>query len=607
MSALPTRAVRIDPWRACAWMLRYPVRRKAGLAAVLGALLAGDAVRVLAPWPLKIIVDSVVGGQPLPAPLGRLSELVPFMSTPQGLLGWCVAATLLLFVAGWVVGLAGAYAGIAFGQRMIYDLAGDVFARLQRLSLRFHGSRSLGDLIRRVTDDCGSVATIVRDALLPLVSSVAMLVAMFLIMWALSPQLALLALAVVPLLMLSLRLFAAPMLRRGYEQQSAEAELYSIVERTLWAMPVVQAFSAEPQTSRAFGRGTSAALDAALATTRVQIAFKVAVGLATALGTAGIVAVGSEQVLTGRLSLGELLVFLAYLGSLYAPLNALMYTSSTINMAAGSATRVIEIFDTDREVATAPAAKKVARATGHIRFEQVHFGYDADRPVLRGITLDVPPGSTVAVVGASGAGKSTLAALIPRFFDPVRGRILLDGDDLRTLDLSSLRQQVAVVLQESFLFPLTIAENIAYASPGATRERIEAAARAAGAEEFIRRLPRGYDTVVGERGATLSGGERQRIAIARALLKDAPILVLDEPTAALDAATEAGLLQALKVLMRGRTSIVIAHRLSTVRDADFIVVLDKGRIVESGRHLELLAAQGIYDQLHRHQFVGSRE
>jgi ATP-binding cassette, subfamily B, bacterial len=308
--------------------------------------------------------------------------------------------------------------------------------------------------------------------------------------------------------------------------------------------------------------------------------------------------VGAQHALSGRLSVGTILVFLAYLSSLYSPLQDVSHGASTVSEAVGSARRVVEILDAPPDVVDRPGAVALAAVRGEVGFDEVWFGYERGRPVLRGVSFEARPGEVVAIVGPTGAGKSTLAGLLPRFFDPDRGRVLLDGHDLRGLRLGTVRESVSLVLQESFLFPFSIAENIAYGRPGASREEIEAAARAANVHEFVSGLPDGYDTLLGERGATLSGGERQRVAIARALLKDAPVLVLDEPTSALDAETEQSLLEALERLMAGRTTLVIAHRLSTIRRADQILVLSAGEIVERGDHDELIALGGAYARMH---------
>jgi ATP-binding cassette subfamily B protein/subfamily B ATP-binding cassette protein MsbA len=322
----------------------------------------------------------------------------------------------------------------------------------------------------------------------------------------------------------------------------------------------------------------------------------------TALGTAAILWIGGQHVLDGQLSVGSVLVFLSYLASLYGPLESLMYTSSTIQGAAGSACRVLEVMESAPDVADRPGAALLPPVRGHVRLEDVTFGYEPDRPVLHSVSLDVSAGQIVAIVGYTGAGKTTLINLITRSFDPWEGRVFVDGHDVRDMQLTSLRRQIAIVLQEPLLFPLSIADNIAYGRPGASLGEIEAAARAASAHDFIVRLPHGYETVIGERGATLSGGERQRLSIARALLKDAPILLLDEPTSALDADTEGVLLGALQHLMKGRTTLIIAHRLSTIRHADWILVLNEGTVAEVGTHEELLSRQGLYAQLHAIQF-----
>ena len=409
-----------------------------------------------------------------------------------------------------------------------------------------------------------------------------------------------------PLIWIAIRRYSEPMQDRSYDQQLAEGRMYDTLEQTLSGLPVVKAFAMEEARDARFREDTSRILAATISMTWAQFRFKILVGLATALGTSALIYVGAHDVMSGRITVGTILVFLAYLASLYGPLEAIAYTSTTVHEAAGSARRVLEVLDADPEVAERPDARPLRAVRGHVRYQGVSFAYEPGRPVLHEVSLEARPGQVLAIVGATGAGKSTLVSLLPRFFDPDRGTVSIDGQDLRELDLHGVRSAVSLVLQESFLFPISLAENIAYGRPGADRSEIEAAAEAANAHQFITDLPEGYDTVVGERGATLSGGERQRVAIARALLKDAPILILDEPTSALDAETEGQLLGALDNLMAGRTTLIIAHRLSTIRGADRIVVLEHGRVVEEGSHDALLHREGIYARLHGLQF-GERE
>jgi len=577
----------------CRWLSRYAWRRWTELAIVAGTMLLRIGLDVLKPWPMVFLVDYVIRGETTSPLLPRLADMLPGTHTPDNLIAWAVGATVLIFLLSWAVGLANAYANITLGQRMVYDLAADLFGKLQQLSLRFHARKSVGDNLRRVTTDCTCVSIIVKDALLPFVSALISLAAMFAILWRLDPTLTLLALAVVPYMALVFRFYAGPMMERSAQTQEIEGRIYSLVEQTFSAIPAVQAFGREEFNDARFRQATRDTLAATLTLTNVQLQFKILIGLATAVGTAGILWVGARHALDGQLTIGAILAFLSYLGSLYAPLETVMYGTSTIQGAAGSARRVREILETERELVDKPGATALRSVRGHVQIENVTFGYDPGRPVLRRLSLEVRPGETVAIVGPTGAGKSTLVSLVPRFFDPWEGRVLVDGHDARDIQLKSLRRHVALVLQEPFLFPVSIADNIAYGVPGATAAEIEAAARAADAHEFILRLPSGYQTVIGERGASLSGGERQRVSIARALLKNAPILILDEPASALDVETEDTLLEALRRLTKGRATFVIAHRLSTVRCADRIVALKDGQIVESGTHDELLARGGI--------------
>ena len=379
--------------------------------------------------------------------------------------------------------------------------------------------------------------------------------------------------------------------------------MMSIVEQSMTALPAVQAFGREEIEQGHFRRYADRTIDAHVRETIAAQCFRLAAGAATAIGTAGVIYLGGRYALDGKVTAGTIIVFLAYLVGLYRPLDSIAATASSYQVAAAQAARVADILEAEPEVRERDGAHALPTAHGHIVYEDVTFAYEPGRPVLSHVSFEARPGEIVAIVGPTGAGKSTLASLALRLFDPDAGRVLIDGHDLRDVRLRSLREQVAIVFQEPFILPLSVAENIAYGRPDAARDDIVAAARAAAADEFIERLPGGYDAVVGERGATLSGGERQRLAIARAFLKDAPILVLDEPTSALDARTEATLLDALARLSAGRTCLVIAHRLSTIRDADRIVVLDRGTIVESGPHDELLRAAGLYASLYRKQVV----
>ncbi len=587
-------------------LFRYMRPQWRASSGILAAMLLTIGMDVLRPWPMKLLVDQVLGHQPLPPGLSRIRTFLPLAQGADGLLLWVVLSTLLIYAGGGLASMVETMAAVKLGQRMVYELGADLFLHVQRLSLRFHSRHPVGDTIARVTVDPYCMQDLMNNALHPLLRSAGTLAAMFVVMWRVDPKLTALSVLVTPLLALTIRVSGDAMRVRHRESRDLEGRMMSVVEQALSAIPAVQAFMREELEQARFRAYAKDTASAHLRATQADTRFSLFVGLVTAAGTAAIMWVGARDVLSGRLTVGAILVFLYYLGALYQPLSESTNTVSTVQSAAASAERVMEILDTAPDVQEGPETWG-GSVRGHVRYENVTFGYETNRPVVKGISFDAQPGETVAIVGPSGAGKTTLVSLLVRFFDPWSGGIVVDGRDIRRLRVRALREQVAVVLQEPFVLPMTVAENIAYGRPSATRREIVAAAAAANADGFIRRLPGGYDAVVGEKGATLSGGEKQRISVARAFLKNAPILVLDEPTSAMDLLTEARLLEALERLMKGRTTLIVAHRLSTIRRADRILVIDHGALVEHGRHADLMASGGLYAQLHHQMSFASHE
>jgi ATP-binding cassette subfamily B protein/subfamily B ATP-binding cassette protein MsbA len=459
----------------------------------------------------------------------------------------------------------------------------------------------VGDLLYRVTADTFALQTLTMNCILPAVSALLLLGGMTVVMVRLDPGLTLLALAVVPALFAAIARVDARVGRAAGVARERESEVYAEVQRSMSAVRVIQAFTREEEEHRRFMARSGDSLAASLALYRLQTVYSAVVSAVIAVGTAAVVWVGARHVLDGTLSVGALVVFVSYLASLYGPINSLFQTWGIAHSARAGVRRVFELLDVERDIRDGPLAAPAGGARGDVAWEDVWFGYAPDRPVLRGVTLRVRAGQTVAIVGPTGVGKSTLLGLLPRFYDPAAGRVTLDGRDVRDYRLADLRRQVAMVLQPPLVLPATIAENIEFGRPGATRDEVVAAARMARIHDAIADLPAGYDTPVGEHGVTLSEGEKQRLTIARAILRDAPILVLDEPTSSLDSETEALIVEGLERLTAGRTVFVIAHRLSTVRRADHIVVLRQGRIAEQGSFRALMDRGGAFAALYRLQ------
>jgi ATP-binding cassette subfamily B protein/subfamily B ATP-binding cassette protein MsbA len=586
-------------------LLRYATNEWRGWALILSLTLLTGGIGLLQPWPIKFVVDYAIDRQPMPESLARVVRILPGGADPRGLLAWMALAILALFAAASAADAILTRTWVRIGQRMVYRLAGDLFAHVQRRSLLFHSRNSVGDSLSRITGDSWCVYKVVDSLLFTPGFAVVMTAGLIVMMARLDAGLTVLTISIAPLMAAATFAFAKPIRRAARARREIEARIQSHAHQTLSGIQVVQAFAQEQREEVRFQNITALALRSQRRLTLRTGIYNLASGLIVALGSGALLWVGARHALDGRVSIGVLLVFLAYLNSLQGQLRSLLGIYGTLQEAGASIDRVNEVFGAGHEVRDRPGAVVLPPLKGQVRFENVTFGYELGRPVLRGVNFEARLGQTVAVVGHTGAGKTTLVSLVLRFFDPWEGRVTIDGHDLRDVRLQSLRDQVGLVLQDHLLFPFTIAENIAYGRPAATREQIEDAARAANIDHTIRRLPNGYDTVIGQRGATLSGGERQRISIARALLRDAPILILDEPTSALDAQTERQLLEALDRLRAGRTTFIIAHRLSTIRNADRIIVLQDGEIVEAGSHSELLARGCAYAQLYLTQ-TGSR-
>jgi ATP-binding cassette subfamily B protein/subfamily B ATP-binding cassette protein MsbA len=585
------------------WVLSYlwPYRRRVWLLSML--LLVEIALGALQPWPLKIVIDNVLTRNPFPEPIRS------WMNQATG--GSLLAALVIVVIAGVVLQitnqLVSAYAAhvqVDAGQRMVYDLRRRLFEHLQALGLHHHITTSTGDAVYRVDVDAYAIDNLVMSGLLPLATSVITLIVMFIVLLRLDATVALLSLATVPFLYLCLRYYMRTLIARTEQVKELESTLVQRLYEVFAAIRLVKSFAREPHETNRFTSFGRTVMGARIAITWQEALFGAVVSTITILGTALVLIVGGRHVLQGQMTIGDLTVVIAYLGAVYGPLSSIAHTSGQLQGALAGARRVRAIFAMQPETVDEPDAIEADSIQGDLRFERVGFTYPDGTKVLDDISFVAIPGEMVALVGLTGAGKTTLVSLIPRFYHASEGRVLIDGLDVKRYRLRSLRDRIAIVLQDPVLFSGTIADNLRYGRLDATDAEIEAAARAAHAHEFIARLSRQYETPIAEAGGGLSGGERQRLSVARAILKDAPILILDEPTSSLDAISEEIVFAALRRLRAGRTTIVIAHRLSTVRDADRILVLDGGRIVAQGQHDELLKSSQLYRRMCARLSVG---
>ena len=558
-------------------------------------LVAG--FELLKPWPLQLVIDDVLGGKQTGFPF--LSQLGP--------LDLLLAAAIGLVVIS--LGSAGVtwlhnVTTIAVGQGMVNDLRGALYAHLQRLSLAFHSRQKVGDLMYRITADSFAVQTVIMNGLLPIISAFVLLGGMLFVMIPLDPILTLVSLTVVPALFVLIAIFNKKIVAVATEVRDRDSHVYTLVHWAMSSIKVVQAFTKEEEEYRRFMSASRASLNATLRLYSWQTLYSGMVGSLTAAGTALVIYVGARSVMAHNLTIGELIVFISYLAQLYNPVNQITQSWGLIAGARVGARRSFEVLDTEPDLKDGHRNFPNSGARGDVEWRDIRFRYREEMPVLDGISVAVKRGMKVALVGPTGAGKSTLMSLLPRFFDPSDGAVFIDGIDLRDYKLNSLRSQIAMVLQPPLVFPMSVRDNIAYGRPDASDAEIESAARLARIDGLIDNLPQRYNTILGD-NATLSEGEKQRLTIARAILRNAPILILDEPTSALDVETEAMVMEGINRLTQGRTTFIIAHRLSTVRSADMILVLRDGKIAESGSFDELMRRGGVFAALYNTQFVDS--
>ena len=565
------------------------------------AVLGEAATDLLEPWPLKIVFDYVLGTKHMPAWMSGLIGAT-FGLNKVAILHFAILAVIVIAAGGALSSYAEKYLTTSVGQWVMHDLRRILYHHIQRLSLAYHDQKRTGDLISTVTADIDSIQDFISQALLGMVVAVLTLVGMLGVMFYLNWRFTLIALSITPFLFIVVYTYTRRIKQASRDLRKKEGEVVSVVAEVLNSIRVVKAFAREGYEEERLAQRSLENVETALRARSLKAKLAPVVQVIVAVGTCLVLWYGTNLVLTGQITTGSLLVFLLYLGKMYKPMRDLSKMTDTMSKAAVGYERIHEVIETENDVRNLPGAKKAPDFKGEVEFEHVSFAYQNGYGTLNDVSLHVEPGQLAALVGPTGAGKSTITSLIGRFYDPQKGVVKIDGQDVRSYKLKSLRRQMSFVLQETLLFRAPVWQNIAYGKPEATREEILRAAELANADEFIKKMPQQYDTMVGEKGVTLSGGQRQRIAIARAIIRNSPILILDEPTSGLDAASEELVFEALGRLMEGRTTIVIAHRLATIRRADVIFVIDQGTVVEHGTHDKLLSEGGLYSRLYEIQF-----
>jgi len=574
---------------------------RAWLVIVFAAMLVETAMSLAGPWPLKVVIDNVLSGHKLPEWLHWIDDF-GLSQSKMGLAAIAAIALVVIAAVGALATYIDNYYTESVGQWVAHDLRVKIYDHLQRLSLAYYDKQQTGVLLSTITNDVATVQNFASsntlDILVDLLTIVGILGLMFWLNW----DFALVAVGITPFLLLFVARFKKAVKKATHKVRERQADIVTVVQQGLESVRVVKAFGRQDLEEKRLDEVSHETVEAALKARRVKSLLSPVISVVVAGCTAFVLWRGASLIVAGAMTIGALTVFLAYLTKFFKPVQDLAKMTNSIAQAAVALERINGILDTDKMVVERPDAKELGKARGEIVFENVGFSYDPAAPILRDVSFRIEPGQLVGVVGTTGGGKSTVVSLIPRFYDADKGRVLIDGSDVKDVTKASLRNQIGFVLQDTVLFRGTIRDNIAYGRPGATEAEIINAAKLANAHDFIAAMPKGYDTLVGERGLTLSGGQRQRIGIARAIIRNTPILILDEPTAALDTESERLVIQGLEQLMKGRTVITIAHRLSTIRDANKIIVLKDGIVAEQGTHDELLALAGVYAELHRIQY-----